>query len=171
MPEVDRAAVPTPAGPGPACSAGSRGGARELVLLVGLPGSGKSTFARRFAATHRLVSLDALRGRRQPAATQLRLVAEALAAGHSVVVDNVHAAPGARAPLIALGRAHGARVVAYFLDAPRAVCLARNRQRTGRARVPDVAIHVAAARLVPPAPEEGFDEVRRIDAGGPAPPA
>jgi predicted kinase len=166
MSGVDRAALPTSE-----CLPRSPGGALELVVLVGLPGSGKSTFARRFAATHRLISLDVLRGRRQPAATQLRLVDEALAAGYSVVVDNVHAAPAARAPLIALGHARAARVVAYFLDAPKAVCLARNRQRTGRARVPDVAIHIAAARLVPPAPEEGFDEVRHVDAGGPGPPS
>ena len=37
--------------------------------------------------------------------------------------------------------------------------LVRNRLREGIARVPDVAIFATRKRLVPPAMEEGFDEV------------
>ena len=50
-------------------------------------------------------------------------------------------------------------MVGYFLDTARWECLARNRRREGRARVPDVAVHVAASRLQPPSREEGFDEL------------
>jgi hypothetical protein len=59
----------------------------EVIVFVGLQGAGKSTFyAQRFAATHVLVSKDRLRTNRRPERRQRRLIAEALAAGRSVVV-------------------------------------------------------------------------------------
>ncbi len=135
----------------------------ELVILVGLQGSGKSTFYReRFAATHALVSLDLLRNNAKPRRRQEQLIAEALAAGRSVVVDNTSPTPEVRAPLIGLGRAHGATVIGYSFETILAEALRRNRQREGRARVPDLAIYATAKKLVPPSYAEGFDEVYRV---------
>ncbi len=64
-----------------------------------------------------------------------------------------------RAPLIAAARAAGFRVIACFFppDVPQA--LLRNAGRSGKARVPDQAIHGTAAKLVPPRSDEGFDAV------------
>ena len=139
----------------------------ELIILVGLPGSGKTSFFRsRFAATHDHVSKDLLPSARDKGARQMGLIEAALGAGRSVVVDNTSPRVVDRAPLIAAARRHGARVVGYVLDTPRGECLRRNREREGRARVPDVAVHVAASRLQPPAREEGFDELFTVHAAG-----
>src|SRR4051812_30459862 len=114
----------------------------ELVILIGLPSAGKTSFYReRYAATHELVSKDLLRNRRDRQARQMGLVAAALAAGRSVVVDNVNATIADREPLIATARAHGARVVGHVLATPVAACISRNRSREGAERVPAVAIH------------------------------
>ena len=47
---------------------------------------------------------------------------------------------------------------------PVKTAVARNRQREGKARVPDVAIFTTAKKLRPPTFQEGFDEVRVIAA-------
>lgn len=96
---------------------------------------------------------------------QQRVVAELLAAGRSVVVDNTNPSRAERAPLVALGREYGARLVAVRFDVPVQVCLARNEQRQGRARVPLVGVLAARKRLVPPTREEGFDEVVVVRGG------
>jgi predicted kinase len=137
----------------------------ELAILVGLPGAGKTSFAHaRFAASHTHVSLDLLRNRRDRRAHQLALIDQALAAGRSVVVDNVNGTVAERAPLLAAGRRHGAGVVGYLFDTSAPECLARNRGRSGRERVPDVAIRAAAKRFVRPMRDEGFDRIVLVDA-------
>lgn len=135
----------------------------ELVIFVGLQGSGKSTFYReRLVETHALVSLDLLRSNAHPRRRQEQLIADALAVGRSVVVDNTSPTLADRAPLIALGRQYGARVVGYLFETPVADAVRRNRQRVGRARVPDVAIYATAKKLVGPTHAEGFDVVHRV---------
>ncbi|MCF6508307.1 ATP-binding protein [Blastococcus sp. MG754426] len=134
--------------------------AQELVVLAGLQGAGKSTWvAEHLAGTHEVVSKDHWPRARRREARQQRVVAELLAAGRSVVVDNTHPAPEDRASLVALAREAGVPVRAVWLDTPPEVCLARNDARTGRARVPLVGVHATRARFVPPSAAEGFDRV------------
>ena len=135
----------------------------ELVVLVGLPGAGKSTFFRqRFAATHLPLSRDELRRRREPERRQIELLRQALAERRSVVIDDTNVSREQRAALIAEGQSQGVRVVAYFFECSVRECLARNRERTGRARIPEAGILASAKRLVPPSLDEGFDEIRRV---------
>lgn len=135
----------------------------ELIVLVGLPGAGKSTYFRdHFAATHAHVSKDLMPNARRRDDRQERDIEAALAAGKSVVVDNTHPTAESRAPLVALARRHGARIVAIYFETDVRTAIMRNRQREGKARVPDVAIFATKKKLVAPALEEGFDEVRVI---------
>jgi predicted kinase len=130
----------------------------ELVILTGLQAAGKTTFYReRFAATHVHVSKDAWPNARKKEERQRRLVEEHLRAGRSVVIDNTNPTPSERLPLIAIGRAAGAHVTSYAFVASVQEVLPRNARREGRARIADAGIFTVAKRLVPPAPEEGFD--------------
>ena len=135
----------------------------EVIVFVGLQAAGKSTYYRNnFAATHVHVSKDLMKNVRDRDARQLQLIAQAIGAGQSVVVDNTNPTPVARAPVIALARKLSARAVAYYFEAVVKDAVARNRLREGRERVPDVAIYVSAKKLVPPSLEEGFDEIHVV---------
>jgi len=132
----------------------------ELVIFIGLPAAGKSTYYRQhFAATHVHVSKDLMPKTKRSDAVMMTEIEAALAAGKSVVVDNTNPSIEVRAPLIALGRRYGARIIALYFEVEAKTALARNRAREGVARVPDVAIFATRKKLVPPAIEEGFDEV------------
>ena len=130
----------------------------ELAILIGLQGSGKTTFAQTHLGTYDLVSKDRMRNNRNPERRQRQLITQSLEADRSAVVDNTNASADVRAPLIALGRSLGAKVVAYYFESDLKACLRRNRQRTGTGRVPDVALFATRKRLVPPGQAEGFDQ-------------
>jgi len=133
------------------------------VVFVGLPASGKSTFYhQRFAATHTHISKDLWPGAANKNARQARELRAALAAGTSVVVDNTSPAVTDRAEVIAIAREFNARVVGYYFAATTRDAIGRNRGRTGKARVPEVAIFTTAKRMVVPTREEGFDELWQV---------
>jgi predicted kinase len=137
----------------------------DLVVLAGLQGSGKSTFYfARFADTHAHVSRDLFPSARDPLRRQEALVSGAAREGRSVVVDNTHARAEDRARLVLLARSLGMRPVLYWFPPDVRASLARNAARTGRARVPAVAIHATAKRLAPPERSEGFAEVYDVRA-------
>jgi predicted kinase len=142
----------------------------ELIILMGLQASGKSTFYRlHFATTHAHVSKDLFRNNKRPGKRQMYLIEEALKAGQSVVVDNTNPTPEVREPLIRLAHAYGAEVIGYYFESETRSSIERNQTRSGKARVPDVAIYVTSKKLVRPTYAEGFDklyDVRIADKSG-----
>ncbi|GAA1293637.1 polynucleotide kinase-phosphatase [Pseudonocardia aurantiaca] len=114
-----------------------------LVVLVGVSGSGKSTFARTHFAPTQVLSSDAFRGMvaddendqsaTGPAFEALHFVAgKRLAAGRVTVVDATNVQRESRAPLVALAREHDVLPVAIVLDLPEALCRERNDARPDR---------------------------------------
>jgi predicted kinase len=136
----------------------------ECVILVGLPGAGKSTFSRDRFASHVHISKDAYSGNKQ--ARQDAALRQALAQGRSIVVDNTHVTVEERAEVIAIAREFDARVVGYYIEATTREAVARNEQRMGKEKVPKVAIFTRAKRLIPPALAEGFDELHTMRVAG-----
>lgn len=136
----------------------------ECVILIGLPGSGKSTLYReRYAATHLHISKDLWPNATKRDARQQRMIEGALAAQQSVVIDNTNPTVAERAKLIATARERGAVVIGYFFDVTTRAAVARNASRSGRDKVPNVAIFTVAKRLEAPTYGEGFDQLFRVE--------
>ena len=136
----------------------------ECVILIGLPGAGKSSLYReKFATTHVHVSKDLSPNASKRENRQRKIIKDALASGKSVVIDNTNPTIAERAALIRVARAHGARLIGYFFDVNTRTAVARNAERTGRGKVPNVAIFTAAKRLQRPCLSEGFDQLFRVE--------
>ncbi len=138
----------------------------ELIIFTGLQASGKSTFYQTHCATtYEHISMDLLQHNKNPRKRQLVLIEDALQAQQSVVVDNTNPTVEDRQPLIQLGHLYGAKIVGYYFDATVRQCIERNKQREGKAKVPDVAIYATAKKLVRPAYFEGFDLLYAVSIG------
>lgn len=143
----------------------------RIVVLVGLPGSGKSTYLERLGATG--LSSDAIRRLLADDETDqtindrvfetLRyLLRQRLSLGRPVTyVDATNLTPEERRPYIGIGRSFGCDVEAIFFDVPLDVCMARNTQR--HRVVPEDAMIKLAGKLRKPTLDEGF---ARIDVVG-----
>jgi predicted kinase len=142
----------------------------RIVVLVGLPGAGKSTYLAKLGVAG--LSSDAIRAlladdaadptiHRRVFQTLRYLLRQRLAIGRSVsYVDATNLTPAERRPYIALGAAHGCEVEAVYFDVPLDVCRQRN---AGRERmVPEEALQKMAAKLVAPAQSEGFSRITVI---------
>jgi protein phosphatase len=115
----------------------------SLVVLIGVTGSGKSTFARAHFKPTEVISSDFCRGlvsddENDQSATAdafevLRFIAgKRLAAGRLTVVDATNVQPEARRELVMLAREHDVLPAAIVLDLPEKLCAERNAGRPDR---------------------------------------
>ncbi|GAA3797470.1 polynucleotide kinase-phosphatase [Sphaerisporangium flaviroseum] len=118
--------------------------AMSLVLLVGVSGSGKSTFARKHFLPTQVISSDFCRGlvaddendqESTPDAFDVLhyIVGTRLRRGLLTVVDATNVQWDARKKLIELAKSHDVLVDAIVLDVPEEVAVARNALRPDRA--------------------------------------
>ena len=174
-PESDSQGAPEllplmPESAGPTRSAAtppSRASRGVVVLAIGLPGSGKSSWFKRHSITP--LSSDLLRALLFDDAQEQRfqdlvfsnlrsmLKARLLARRPLNYVDATNLSPHERRSWIKLAKDFGYDVHAVFFDVPLEVCLERNRRR--QRVVKEDVMHRMAGKLKPPTFEEGFSKI------------
>ena len=139
----------------------------QLIITVGLPGSGKSTYLARLGAN--AISSDEIRRliADDPHDQTMNarifsviryLIRQRIRAGRPVTyVDATHLTPWEREPYIKLAQRYGCKLQALFFDVPVDICIARNQAR--ERVVPEEAIRKMAQQMIPPSLEEGFAEI------------
>jgi predicted kinase len=138
-----------------------------VVLAIGLPGSGKSSWFKRHSITP--LSSDLLRALLFDDPTEQRfqdlifsnlrsmLKARLIARRPMNYVDATNLSPHERSGWIKLAKDYGYEVQAVFFDVPVEVCLARNQRR--EREVPEDAMRRMAGKLKQPTFEEGFSKI------------
>ncbi|XTZ13876.1 AAA family ATPase [Micromonospora echinospora] len=129
-----------------------------FILMIGAPGSGKSSWAKRHFPRRAIVSTDDLRGLvsgdpgNQAATPHAVRVMDAVVAGRlhfrlPTVVDATNATQRDRDHLSGMGWGTDCPPVAVVMDTPLEVCLARNSVRPKGRRVPESFVREAHARI------------------------
>ncbi len=147
-------------------------GNKELIVTCGLPGSGKSTYAKKmWGDSHVIICADEFRkvhtGRDfyPPAECvinqMVRVTVEVLLRrSMPVVIDMTSLTIKSRLRWIDLARRCGAPVSCVLMDIAVCLCLSRNAER--ERKVPEHVINEMVNRFVYPTDEEGFDIIERV---------
>src|SRR6266571_4986423 len=144
----------------------------SLVVLVGVTGSGKSSFAARHFRPTEVLSSDTFRGLVGDDENDQSVTAEAFEALHTVaakrlaigrltVIDATNVQPDARRPLVTLAREQHVLPVAIVLDIPARTCIERNAARADRNFGSGVVTrqHATLSRSIRRLEREGFRRV------------
>lgn len=126
-----------------------------MAIMIGIQGSGKSTFCKNYLSAYDRINLDTLHTRNK----ENMAMDEVFQSKRDMVIDNTNPTTQERKKYILKAKENGYKVVGYFMQSRLQECIARNELREGKEKVPTKAIAATSKKLEMPSYEEGFDEL------------
>jgi predicted kinase len=131
----------------------------EMIMLIGIPGSGKSSFYKKnLFDTHVRVSLDLLNTRNK----ERRFMELAFSLQQRMVLDNTNVTKVERATYIAEAKRNKFALTGYYFESRLEVCLQRNEARSGKGKINKVGVIAKHKALELPSYDEGFDKLFHV---------
>ena len=144
----------------------------KLIMLIGIPGSGKTTHSKNLSTEYnaKVISTDKVRQtylgieESEVFPTVYRLCGEELINGFNVILDATHITPKVRKRTFdALSQyVTEYEKIAVYLDTPVEECLRRvekRNQEPGELFLPLEVIESYGKNIIPPSKDEGFTEI------------
>lgn len=128
---------------------------KTAVIFIGIQASGKSTFYHERFEDYVHINLDTLHTRNK----ENLLLQECVENGKSFVVDNTNPTRSDREKYIRAARENNYHICGYYFQSSVSDCIKRNKQREGKAKVPDCAVASTHHKLELPQYDEGFDQI------------
>ena len=148
----------------------------KLIMLIGIQGSGKTTYSKVLKVKYdaRVISTDKIRQtflnieEKDVFPTLYKLCAKELLQGYNVIIDATHITPKVRKRTFdALNEFNvNYEKVAYYIKTPLEVCVKRvdiRNQDPNELFLPLEVIESYFKNLIPPTEEEGFNEIHIIE--------
>lgn len=143
---------------------------KEIVLFVGCPGAGKSTFYWRYLEPlgYERVNQDILKTKPKCFVVAQKLLSE----GKSVAIDNTNADSATRAAWITVAKQHKVPIRCLYFTSSEELCIHNAAARAfggeivnpeKRDMLPGIAFRQFKARFKKPTKQEGFSELVKID--------
>lgn len=131
----------------------------QIIVLVGLPASGKSTYIKEcgYYDTHVRINLDMLKTRNR----EMQLLHTCLVNSIPCIIDNTNVTKKERQRYIEKAQEFDVPIDCFWKKSANVkICIERNKLRSKK--VPDVAIYTKNKQFEEPTTDEGFNEVYEI---------
>lgn len=129
-------------------------GTRSMIMMIGYPASGKSTFCKKYLDGFEYINMDTLK-------TKAKCIKAAKAATGSMVIDNTNPTLKGRKEYIDIAKSKGMRVYAVWFDLDYDLCkyLAFHREFNNDHHIPGIAFNIYRKNFDRPVVGEGFDDI------------
>lgn len=129
----------------------------EMIILVGIPASGKSSFYKElFFNSHIRISMDLLNTRNKEG----KLLQYCFETQSKMVIDNTNVSKESRKKYIELAQRNKYEIVGYYFESNIQDCLERNKNR--KDSINEIGIKSKYIELEKPLLEEGFNKIYTV---------
>jgi bifunctional polynucleotide phosphatase/kinase len=131
---------------------------QEMIIMVGLPGSGKSTIAQKFASNYKIISGDVFKTMPK----MLKYTEMAIQDNLSVIIDSTNPSKKRRAEFINIANKYNIPVKCIHMTTSLEEAVYRNNKRyaDGNAGVPKIVYNIYKKNFEEPSEDEGCTVIK-----------